>query len=342
MNRVNKILVGLVVVQLALAIVMLTRDDKVRIAPLAPVLVGFDVAQVKRIQVFDKNADKPSIDLARAGADWKLASAFDHPAEGTKVADLLTKLAGLKSRGPLATTAVRHHQLAVADAEFAKKLIVTTAAGDTTILVGNADAGRTTAVRVGASPKVFGVTGLTAWGIETSPARWIDGNYVTLDRAQIQRVLIAGPAGTTELERGASGWQLMTAGMPVALPLGEELDATAVESLIGQVAKLVVFEPGDPKRDASTPTATISVWMKAPDPTAGGAVSADLLPDHVIDLIADADGGNYWVHERNRPTAGRIGKGALSAVLEASRATLVKKPVAPTSPPPAVRKPGHR
>jgi len=341
-TRLNKILIGALVVQLGLAVIVLTRNDQVKIAPMRPVLAGFDAAQVTRIQVFDKGADKPAIVVEKAApalapgatgaapdASWTLASGFGHPVDAGKVADLLAKLAAMKSRGPLTTSPVRHSQLGVADTEFEKKLILTTGAGDVTLLVGNADAGRTTAVRLAGDARVYGETGLTAWGIDTSPARWIDGNYLVLPAEQISRISVQGPGGMTELERGASGWQLASLGQPVALPPGTQLDTAAIDKIVGEVGKLVIYAPADPKRDATTPTATISLWLAADDPAGATAVAAERMPDHVIDVIAD--GTDYWVHERGAPTAGLIGKPGLDAAVEITRDKLTKAGAGATS-----------
>jgi hypothetical protein len=322
-NKLNKILIGLLAVQIVLAIVMLTRDDKVKLATMQPVLAGFDSAQVTRIQVFDKNAETAAVDLVKAGEAWSVANAFSHPVDASKVSDLLGKLAGLKTRGPIATTAVRAKQLGVDDKEFEKKLIVTTGKGDVAILVGTQTGGRSTPLRVAGSPNVFGVTGLTPWAIDSDPGRWIATDYVSLAKADISKLVIQNPAGVTELERTATAWQLTSAGQPVALAPGEAIDPAAVDKILGQIASMKIFKPGDPKRDASAPTATVSVWLAPADPNAPGG-DAERLPDHVIDIVDD--GENYWVHDRAAPTAGMIGKEALRDVVEAGRAKVVMKP----------------
>jgi len=198
-TKLNKILIAVLIAQLALAAFVLTRDDQIHIAPMQPVLAGFDSAKVTRIQVFDKGGDKPAIDLAKAGDDaWKLSSGFDFPVDASKVGDLLSKVAAMKSRGPIATTAVRHEQLGVTDTGFEKKLVLTTPAGEVAVLVGKAEGGRTTAVRLAGDPRVYGVTALTAWGVEATPARWIDTSYLALEPDRVARLSIQTPAGTTD------------------------------------------------------------------------------------------------------------------------------------------------
>jgi hypothetical protein len=337
MTRLNKVLLGLLVVQAVLAAVVLLRGDDTALAAQRPIVAGLDPKLVTKIAVFDKDADKPGLELVRTDAGWQLASHFGHPASTEKVDELLTKIAALRTRGAIATSAVRLDQLRVGDKAFERKLVLTTAKGDTTLYVGTSAGGRSNAVRVGGATGAHGVTTLSPWTVEPQPSRWIEPAYLELDRERIVRVVIQGTGGAVELDRAATGWQLTAAGQPVALGPGEQLDTAAVDAIVSAVSRMTVFEPADPARDASAPTATISVWVTPEDP-AGSAASPDQrVADHTIDVVAD--GENYWVHERGRATAAKVGKHGLSAVVDATRVKLVKaaapapKPAAPKPPP---------
>jgi hypothetical protein len=356
-TRLHKILVGALVVQLALAVVVLTRSDAVRIAPMQPVLAGFDSATVTRLQIYDKKGEKPVVDLVKdvsvpaptgSGAlapvedKWKLASGFDFPVDATKVGDLLAKLAALKARGPIATNAVRHQQLGVADADFERKLVITTTKGEITLLVGNADQGRTTAVRLANSPKAYGVSGLTAWGVDTTPARWIRPEYLAYGPEQIARLSIATAAGTVELVHGATSWELASLGQPVPLGPGEALDTAQVDRVVNAAGKLTLTNPADPKRDATKPTATVSIWLASDDPAAGGGApnaTVEAAPDHVIDVIAEEGGTTYWVKDRAAATAGIVNKTTYDAVVEVTVDKLLGKTAKPAPAPAPAPKP---
>jgi hypothetical protein len=337
-TRLNKILIGLLVVQAVLAAIVLLRDDDTALAAQRPIVAGLDPKLVTKIAVYDKDAEAPGLELSKTDAGWQLASHFGHPASAEKVDELLTKIAALRTRGPIATTALRLDQLRVGDKAFERKLVFTTPKGDVTLLVGTSAGGRSNAVRVGGTPGAHGVTTLSSWAVDPAPSRWIETSYFEVDRERIVRVVIQAPSGAVELDRGATGWQLTAAGQPVALAPGEQLDTAAVETIVGAVARMTVFEPADPARDASAPTATISIWVTPEDP-AGPAASPDQrVADHTIDVVLD--GENYWVRERGRPTAGKLGKHGLASVVEATRAKLVKTATPSPSPKPAAPKPG--
>lgn len=336
MTKLNKILLGAVVLQVLLLVFVYTRADTVTMSTMQPVLPGFDSAQVTRIQVFDKNADAVGADLVKTGETWTVANAFGYPVDATKINDLLQKLAGMKARTPIATSPVRHQQLGVADKAFEKKLVITTGKGDTTILVGTQAEGRTTAVRVAGNAKVYGITNLSPWAVNADPARWINTEYLALDKEQIQKVAIDAKGATTELERTATGWQLDATGLPIALGPGETLDAQAIDTLVGHVATIRITKPGDPKQDATAPLATVSVWIAPADATipgggSGATSSVDRPADHVIDIVA-APNEMYWVHDRALATAGLVGKGVIQDVVEASKDKLVKSAAAEPKP----------
>jgi hypothetical protein len=335
MTKLNKILLGAVVLQVLLLVFVYTRADTVSMSTMQPVLPGFDSAQVTRIQVFDKNAEAVGADLVKTGDAWTVANAFGYPVDETKVNDLLQKLAGMKARAPIATSPVRHQQLGVADKAFEKKLVITTGKGDTTILVGAQAEGRTTAVRVAGNAKVYGITNLSPWAVNADPARWINTDYLALDKEQIQRITIDAKGTTTELERTATGWQLDATGLPIALGPGESLDTAAIDALVGHIAAIRITKPGDPKQDATAPAATVSVWLAPADVTipggGSGASSVDRPADHVIDIVAAPD-EMFWVHDRALATAGLVGKGAIQDVVDATKAKLIKQPAAEPKP----------
>jgi hypothetical protein len=349
-TRLNKILVGLLVVQIALAVVMLTRDGGEAPAQLEPLSAGIDAAKVTRVQVFakrDKGATgeaKPGVDLVKKGEAWVVASAFDYPVDPEKVTKLLTSVSGLKSRGAIATSASRHVQLGVADQVYERKLVVTTAAGDRVYFIGASAGTQRTAVRVGGDAKVHAVPSrdLSAWSVDPEARGWVERTYLEIPKDEVVAVNVKTAKGVVEVDKTQGHWRVSVGGTPVTLAAGETVDGPGIEAMIGKLGRLELAEPADPARDASSPTATITVRQVAPATDAdAGAVSA-APPERVIDVIAD--GERYWVRERGNARAVLVDKWALDTVVDMSRESLVKKPAppaaagapAPTAPPPAI------
>src|SRR5262249_9079307 len=178
LTRTHKILIGVLGVQLLLAIVMWVRSGGASALKEQPLLAGFDAAKVTRVQVFASGGDKPAGDLAKKDTTWVLASPFKYPAAATRVTALLTPIAKRAAAEPIATSTTRHKQLRVADADYERKLVITADGKDTTLYVGTPAGIRRTAVRLAGNDDVYAVSGVSAFTAGTEPRDWAHGAYV--------------------------------------------------------------------------------------------------------------------------------------------------------------------
>jgi hypothetical protein len=362
LTRFHKILLALLAAQIVLVILVVSRGDDSAALKAHPILAGFDAAKVTRLQVFAGKDARP-LDLAKRDAGWVLASGFDYPVDQAKVTDALAPLAKLTAAAPTATQAARHKQLHVADADFERKLVITQDGKDTTLYIGGSAGLRRVAVRIGGSDDVFGVTGISAAAVGSEPRQWVDPGYVKLSRDDIAKLVVARDGKTVELARSAppppagsgsgagsaagsgagsaagSGagsaappgppaaehWSVTVGGAPITLAAGESIDEATIDRLVGQAGTIDLSSPGDPKRDASRPTATLTIERKA------SGTSTPAPAPTILDVVAD--GTSYWVHDRSLPRAVLVDKARLDDVLGVDRDKLVKKP--PPPPPPA-------
>jgi hypothetical protein len=132
----------------------------------------------------------------------------------------------------------------------------------------------------------------------------------------------SGAGSGSNLAPAVEHWAATIAGAPVTPAAGETLDEAAFDRLVGQIVALDITAPADPKRDASRPTATITIERK---PSGGTTPAAT-----VVDIVAD--GTSYWVHDRALPRAGVADKARLDDLLGADRDKLISKPAPPTPP----------
>lgn len=332
LTRFHKILLGLLAVQIVLAIVMLSRGDGSAAKKAEPLLPGFDAAKVTKIVVYASGSDKPAVELAKQGSGWVIASAFGYPADDSKVSAVLSPIATMAAALPIATQASRFKQLKVDDADFDKKLVLTVDGKDTTAFVGAPAGSRRNAVRLGGDSRVFAVAGPSAYAIGDRPRDWVDLKYVDVARDDLTKVTIQRDATTVVLTRDGDKWTPSIGGAPVALGSGETVDTAAIDRATGDLSTLDLSAPADPKRDASHPLATITIERKAPPPApdaaagSGSGSGSSAAPPAPIVLDIVADGETYWVHDRAKPTAIAIDKSRLDAVVQLDRDKLVKKP----------------
>ena len=313
-TKVHQTLIGLLVVQVALAVVLFARGGEPAVLKEQPLLPGFDAAKVTRVQV--TASDAAPIDLVKQGSGWVLASSFGYPADASKVDALLAPIAKLAASEPIATQAARHKQLDVADDKFQRRIVISAGGKDTTLFVGAPAGLRRNALRLGGSDDVYAVAGLSPYSAPSAPHLWVDQHYVSLPKDQIAKVSVKRPDATLEFTHADDGkWTATVDGGPV-----DPVDSDAIDRLVDDVAAVDLLEPADPKRGPAT--VTISVELKAKPGTSTAPI--------VMDVIGDGD--RVWVHQRALDRAVLLDKSKLG-IVTVDRAKLVKAPAAPTTPP---------
>lgn len=346
MNRTNRILAGLLGVQVLLALLVFIKHDDNRIGKLEPLIDGLAADKVERIRVFDSyppakqqaeeakkkgSKDQPAVDLVKRGSDWQLASHFDYPADGSKVTDLLDKVTAIRTRGPIASGKARQKQLEVADDDYQRKLVITAGGKDITMYVGASAGARQTSVRLAGSNDVHGAAGLSAFAVGATASAWIDTSYFKVEKEQISSIEVTNQNGTFTLEPGAAGaaWNVEMNGKPVPVPTGQEIDKDYVDRVVSRVSSMIMSEPGDPKKNVDKPTVTVVVQMKAPQAAGGadGGPPATSQPgaQYTIDIGESGEKDKSFVKVRGSPHAALMHSLSLSELSELSATKLVKK-----------------
>jgi hypothetical protein len=309
LTKFHKVLIGVLAVQIVLAVVLFARGGETTSIKETPLLPGFDVSKVTRMQVTPLG-DK-TIDLVKKGSSWVVASSFDYPADQTKIDAVLGPIGKLSALEPIATQPARHKQLKVADDEYERKIVLTADGKDTTLFVGTPAGLRRNAIRIGGSDNVYAVAGISSFSAPAAPHMWVDAHYIQIPKEQIAKVTVKRGAQTLEFTHADDGaWTATVDGGPL-----DQVDSDAIDHLVDQAANVNLLSPADPKRDASAPVAVISIDLKTKPGESGAPIA--------IDVVADAD--RYWVHQRALDRAVTIDKTALE-LPTVEKAKLVKAP----------------
>jgi hypothetical protein len=310
-------------VQVVLLLIVVTRsDDNATLAP-HQLLPGFDAAKVTKLTI-SSSETKPAIELTKNGSDWVVASAFDYPVDPTRITTLLTPIAKMQAAAPISSQASRHKQLHVADDDYERKIVIAADGKNATLYIGSSAGTHRTAVRFANDDAVFAVKDVTAYLAGADVSDWVAQQYMSVDHDEIAKVSIHHGSTTIELSHDAAGtpWSVAVDGAP----LTEPLDATAVNRLADDASTIRLAAPADPKRDASNPTATVTIERHAKQDKDDKSASVAAPPPIVFDIV-DV-GEKYWVKQRDLPRAVMVDKAKLDALVEASKAKLVKPPAA--------------
>ncbi|MBA2320068.1 MAG: DUF4340 domain-containing protein [Deltaproteobacteria bacterium] len=195
----NRILAGLLAVQLALAAVTWwpgESGDAPPVAALAAPLAEWTVVEI----VGQTTGDAPPkpVRVVKEGDRWVLASAGGFPADAAKVQQVIDNLAKIELGNPISTKATSHRDLGVADDTFTRKVTIGSGGKTTTLYLG-AGTGSGLHVRREGTDSVYAVRGFTAWSVGDADARYLDSSYVKVDPKSLRTLKIANPSGTWTL-----------------------------------------------------------------------------------------------------------------------------------------------
>jgi hypothetical protein len=235
MNKLNRILVGLLALQLVVAAVVLWPRPVAsgEGASLLPAVKADDV-----VELTITDANDQAITLARKDGSWVLPAAGDYPAEDERVTALLTKIEALKADRVVTQTSASHKRLGVAEDDFERRIDLQMADGSRQRLyVGTSPTWQAAHVRADGQDEVYLTSELAAQDAGTEAAAWVDTVYLSIPQEQIVHMKIENAQGVLELTKDGETWNLE------GLAPDETLDETKVNGLLNRVASVSLLEP---------------------------------------------------------------------------------------------------
>lgn len=238
-SRFNQLLIGVLIVQIAIAVIVFWPRGSVATGEL--LLGELAVEDVSQIVLSDGNDN--AVTLAQRDGEWVLASAGDYPAKSDDITAQLEKLLALNTDRLVARTADSHKRLQVAEADYVRKIELTTPDGVQTLYIGSSPGAGATHVRLDGQNETYLTSQINTFELRTQPSGWINTLYFSVPRDDITRIELENANGTFVFERtldeeGEPGEWSMT-----DLAEGETLDTSTVSTLLTRVSELRMVEP---------------------------------------------------------------------------------------------------
>ena len=236
MQKWIKLLSGLLLVQLLLALVVNLSGEEHGAYQAKAKLLSFDPQAVDRVRI---ESDGKQVSLHKQDGRWLVPDAGDFPADQASVTRLLDSLASLKQGWPVATTGSAERRFKVADDEFNTR--ITLLQGDQTLArlyVGSSPGFRKVNVRPQGAEAVFAVA-FNSWEAGAKADDWIDKEVLKLDPDRVEKVELPD----LTLQRKDGGLQLakltdQEKTKPEAVTdLMNRLTGLRIESVLGTQAK---------------------------------------------------------------------------------------------------------
>ena len=316
MTRANRILAGLLVVQLVVAaLVFLPRTIKSGPQEAGPLFPGLEAGQVVSLTVADGEGN--SVHLARRGIDWVFADADDFPTREGSVPELLDKIVALKTDRLVTETAGSHKRLKVADDEFERRVDLELEDGTRLRLyVGSSPSFGVAHVRADGQNEVYLASDLSAQDVWADASAWAERIFFTVPRDDVEAMTLENGHGRLEFRREGEEWNMK------GLEEGEVLNQVRVGTLLSRVTSVTLLEPLGKEARAEygldEPSAVVHLQT--------GAKTCTLTIG-----APDAEGSSYVFHTSESPYYVRVNGYSVQDLVDWKREDFLQQPTpAPT------------
>ena len=330
MNKLNRILIVILVVQLSLTAVVLwprraTSEGDQSLFP--------DLEANHIVHVTITGADGNQVELAKDGANWVLPEADDYPVQGSKVSSMLAKLAGLQIGQPVTETSGSHKRLGVADVDFQRQVEIELDDGSRyTLYVGTSPSFGATHVRASGQDEVYLTSDLATSDVGVLPTDWADRTYLSVPQDQVERLSLENQNGQFTFVRLATGGELapaQEAWSMADLAQDETLNTSAVQTLLGRASSVNMVRPLGTEEKAEygmdNPTAVVTVRTQS---------EGDGAKTYTLRVGAqDPEDNSYVVISSESPYYVRVSEFAVQRFVEAVREDFLELPPTPEATP---------
>ena len=258
MNQRNRILDGLLAVQLIIAAVVFVPRVLPSQSAAAPLLGKLQAADVTGLAIQEPGGKR--VDLAKKNGVWVLPASDDFSASPDKVAAFVEKIIGVQTDPLVTRTAASHARLQVSSTAYVRKIDLTVVDGGVTSLYLGSASGGATHIRLDGHDEVYLARGLNSFEASTDVAAWIDAAYASVPQDKILSATIENAQGKFEFVKDAQNqWALkgLTADQKFnpdsAITLLARLSSSSMVKPLGKTAK--------PEYGLDKPTATVTVIL---------------------------------------------------------------------------------
>lgn len=267
-------------------------------------LLTFDPKSVQSVRIDGKgDTGETAVVLTRGPQGWVLADLGDFPAEGTKVDELLKKLADLKRPMPVATSEESLKRHKVADDGYERRVVLESEGKPVaTLLLGDSPGPRRQLARPAGDPAVYDLD-LALYDVGNRPDDWLAKDRLRVDQESIEGIA----AKDWELAKGKDGWRF------VGADAGKGPDSAAVINLLGRIANLgyrgVLGTQDKPEYNQSAPTMELRLKLKNGD-------------TRTYRISKPKEGQDYVLKASDRPWYFKVADFDLDGVIDQDRAKL--------------------
>jgi hypothetical protein len=318
MTRLNRILIGVLIVQLIVAALVFLPRTLSSEAEVEALLPGLDAAHVTALTI--TSGEGESITLAKKDGAWVVASAGDYPTVEGDVTTFLDKVAAIQASRLVTETPGSHKRLGVAGDDYERLVEIELDDGNTyRLYIGSSPSFGVAHVRVEGEDEVYLTPELSAQDVGTRATDWVDSTYVDLAPEEVTAFSLQNRQGTFDFAQVGEVWTM------AGLSGDEVLNDSAVETLLNRATRVTLQVPLGTEEETA-------YGLDDPNAVVILATAGDRYTLRVG--AQDAEDSSYVVAWSGSPFYVRVGEFAVRDLVEKTRDDLLQQPT-PTSEPEA-------
>jgi hypothetical protein len=266
MSKVNIVLAVVLAIQIVLILVVVSPFGESETGTVDRVELFDGVAAGDVLEMRITDDEGKSIDLAKEGGEWVVASAGGYPVKADKVEPVIEKILGLEGGRPVTRKPKNYVKLEVAEEKFQRKVELLGDGGREigTLLVGASPNYNLRNVRREAEEAVYVVSGVTPWELATDATQWVDTRWLDFDSEGVRSLSLRHGDLSFEVVRGEDGGWRMTA--PEDAPVTEERMEGIVRGFSSLYLSEVVGKGDDSEFGFDDPTAVVEIVVEKEEP----------------------------------------------------------------------------
>jgi hypothetical protein len=235
MNRTNRVLIVILVVQLAVSALVLWPRSAAS-GPGEALFPNLETGDVVALSIAGPGGEE--LELARQSGSWVLPQAGDYPVQGGDVDALLTRIAALQADRLVTQTEGSHKRMKVAGDDFERRITFRLADGvEHRLFLGTSPSFGAVHVRADEQDEVYLTSQLTAQDAGVEATAWVDPVYLSIPREEITAITLENENGTFVFLKEDETWAL------AGLAEGETLDQTQVTTLVNRASSVSMIRP---------------------------------------------------------------------------------------------------
>ena len=318
MNKLNQILIGVLVIQIALAAFTLWPQSAAQETG-GPLLPDFTAGDL--VELIIQDGDENRLVLGQHDNEWVLPEAGDFPVDGEKISPLLEKLKGIQTNRLVTQTEGSHKRLKVAGDDFNHLLEIELKDGNShQLYLGSSAGAGATHVRFDGQPEVYLTDQLTSFDVNAQASAWIDPLYYTVPQTATVALTLENGNGTFEFEKDGENWTMK------GLSADETFNAGAFTGLLNQATSVRMTAPigkeEQPAFGLDEPLATVTLKTQEGEETKTYTLRVGAKSDEDNSYIVSSSESPYFV---------RVAEFTGSSFVEKTRADFLEQPPAGTS-----------